>query len=269
MTHDEKYLRLREYIKSLGSVAIAFSGGVDSTLLLKVAREVLGNKAVAITARAYSFPVKDANEARAFCESENIKHVICEIDQLGIDGFKYNPEDRCYRCKKELFNNLISAAKKEGIENVAEGSHLDDDGDYRPGRAAIAELKILSPYRFAEMNKNDIRAIAKELGLVSWDKPASCCLVTRFPYGEELTEEKIDMVRGAERVLYDLGFGRARVRYHGDVARIECGEDGFKMLSDKKIREKIHGAFKKIGFTYAATDILGYRTGSMNETLGS
>lgn len=264
---EKKLCDLKEYLKKLQSVAVAYSSGVDSTFLLKVAKDVLKDQVIAVTAKSCSFPKRELDEALLFCEEEGIKHVICETDELSIEGFAKNPPDRCYICKKAIFNNFINAAKAHGITNVVEGSNLDDEGDYRPGLKAISELNIISPLRECNLTKADIRALSKHLGLSTWEKPSYACLSSRFVYGETITAEKLAMVEKAEQLLMDMNFHQIRVRMHGMAARIEIDSSEFSRIVDDKIRTKIYKEFKNIGFTYVSLDLLGYRTGSMNETL--
>ena len=262
---NTKFEKLKEYLKELNSVAVAFSGGVDSTFLLKVAHDVLGDNAVAVTARSCSFPERELNEAKAFCEKEGIKHIVIESEELNIDGFSQNPKNRCYICKTELFIKMRKAVEQLGIENIVEGSNIDDNGDYRPGLIAVKEQNIKSPLRFAELNKNEIRKLSKNLGLNTWDKQSFACLSSRFVYGETITEEKLGMVDKAEQFLIDLGFSQIRVRIHDKMARIEIKKEEFpKML---EVSDQIHDYLKSLGFTYVSLDLGGYRTGSMNETL--
>ncbi len=263
----DKLKSLQEYISSLGSVAVAFSGGVDSTLLLKVSHDVLGGKSIAVTASSLSFPERELNEAKSFCGENGIKQVICQSEELEIEGFRHNPVNRCYLCKKELFTKILDIARENGISHVIEGSNLDDLGDYRPGLQAIDELGILSPLRHCGFTKSDVREISRELGLPTWDKPSFACLASRFVYGEEITAEKLIMVERAENFLRDMGFRQLRVRIHGDIARIEILPEDFGKILDDDTRTRIYDALKGYGFSYVALDMKGYRTGSMNETI--
>lgn len=263
----EKLQHLRNYLKELHSVAVAFSSGVDSTFLLKVAADTLGDKVIAVTAKSCSFPKRELNEAIAFCEKEGIQHFVCESEELNIEGFAQNPRNRCYLCKKELFEKIQLIADENQIENIVEGSNLDDNGDYRPGLLAVAELGIKSPLRECHLTKADIRALSKYLELPTWEKQSFACLSSRFVYGETITEEKLDMVDRAEQLLLDMEFHQVRVRIHGRMARIEIEPEEFEKLLQEENRNRIVEEFKNYGFSYITMDLMGYRTGSMNETL--
>ena len=262
---ETKLERLRALLRETGGIAVAFSSGVDSSFLLKVAHEELGERVVAVTARSYSFPKREQDEAAAFCAREGIRQVVVDSEELVIPGFRQNPTNRCYLCKKELFTKILEIARAEGLSAVAEGSNMDDDGDYRPGLQAVRELGIRSPLRETGLTKAEIRELSRRMGLPTWNKPSFACLASRFPYGEEITVERLARVERAEQHLLNLGFGQVRVRSHGDLARIElCAADIPKAIEH---REKIHAALKGFGFAYVALDLQGYRTGSMNEVL--
>ena len=246
-------------------MAVAYSSGVDSTFLLRAAREALGDKVIAVTAKSCSFPKRELDEAAAYCKTEGIRHIVVESEELEIEGFRSNPVNRCYLCKHELFEKILKIAEENGMAYVVEGSNMDDNGDYRPGLKAIAELAIKSPLRYAGLSKEEIRALSKELGLPTWDKQSFACLASRFVYGETINEQKLGMVDRAEQLLLDLGFHQLRVRIHGNIARIEVLPDEFEKILEH--RDIIVKQFKNYGFSYVTMDLMGYRTGSMNEVI--
>ena len=263
---NAKIKRLRASLREIGSAAVAFSSGVDSTFLLRAAHEELGDKAVAVTVRSQLIPRHELDEAAAFCRQEGIRHEIIDFDALSAPAVIANPPDRCYHCKKEVFGLILAFARAAGLAAVLEGSNLDDDGDYRPGRRAIKELGIRSPLHEAGLSKAEIRALSREMGLPTWDKPSFACLASRFPYGERLTVAALERVERAERWLREeLGLTQLRVRSHGDLARIEVPPGDIPRLAARAA--EIAAAFKGLGFAYVTLDLQGYRTGSLNETL--
>ena len=263
----EKYMRLKASLAGYGSVAVAFSGGVDSTFLLQTAHEVLGDHAVAVTAAPIFVPPRELEEAQAFCRERGIRQNVISAEELNLDGIRHNPPDRCYHCKKEIFGKILTVAAREGIAVVAEGSNMDDIGDYRPGMLAIQELKVCSPLLEAGLTKQDIRDLSKEVGLSTWDKPSFACLASRFVYGETITDEKLRMVDRAEQLLLELGFRQFRVRIHGNLARIELLPMELRRAAEEETREIIVSKLKEFGFSHVTLDLAGYRIGSMNEGL--
>ena len=262
-----KLNKLQQFLNGLEKVAVAFSGGVDSTFLMAVAHRALGDRALAITAMSGLFPAREMEEAREFAAAKGIRHIVHEMDEFAIAGFAENPENRCYLCKKSLFAGFLEISKKQGIPHLVEGSNVDDDGDYRPGTQAIRELGILSPLREAGLTKAEIRQLSHEMGLPTWDKPSFACLASRFPYGETITREKLKAIETSERVLFDLGFRQVRVRHHGNMARIEVNTDEMEKLMSAAIRETVYPKIQQAGFAYVTLDLRGYRMGSMNETI--
>ena len=264
---QQKLTDLKEYFKELGNAAIAFSGGIDSTFLAKVCHDVLGKKMIAITLVANSFPPSERREAEAFCVKENIAHLEIKYDELLISGFRENSVDRCYHCKKALFTMIKSEAAKKGFSNVCEGSNIDDQCVYRPGLKAIKEIDIKSPLAVVGLNKLEIRNISKQLGIQTWDKPSMACLATRFPYGEEITKEKLIRVGKAEQLLFELGFRQVRVRSQNNLARIELLPQDFEKFMQIKIREQVNKNLKEFGFDFVTLDIQGFRSGSFDRKL--
>ncbi len=262
--------RWEELIRYLGekeSLAVAFSGGVDSAFLLAAAKEALGERVTAVTVKSCFFPTQELSEAEAFCEERGILHVIVEVDALGIEGIGENPPNRCYICKRAMFTKIIEAAAENGIACVAEASNLDDNNDYRPGLLAVEELGVESPLRAVGFYKREIRACSKELGLPTWEKPALACLASRFVYGETLTAERLRMVEAAERFFRDAGFGQVRVRVHGTLARVEVAAEDFAKVCEGGFLLRANEALKGLGFSYVTLDMGGYRTGSMNDSI--
>lgn len=260
----EKQSSLIAYLKSLGKTAIAFSGGVDSTFLLKTAYDAMGDDVLAIIGKTVSVPNREYLEAVSFCRSLGVQHTVIGVDQMSIEGFADNPPERCYLCKKALFTAFLKGAASRGFGCVAEGSNMDDLGDYRPGLKALSELGIRSPLREAGLTKADIRALSRELDLPTWNKPSFACLATRIPCGEEITEEKLHMVEEAEECLFDLGFTQVRVRHHGEIARIEVVKEEMTKLLESDVAMIVTGRLREIGFRYITVDLDGYRTGSTN-----
>ncbi len=264
---DQKLAQLKALLKKLGSVVVAFSGGVDSTFLLKVAQEVLRDKVLAVTIDSNSFAKKELREANVFCEQQGIVQEVCKFNELDVEGFCQNPPNRCYICKKALFQNLLEIAEERKIAFVVEGSNIDDEGDYRPGMQAVKELGICSPLREVGLTKQEIRQLSRNYGLAVWNKPSSACLSSRFAYGEQITREKLKMVEQAEQFLQDLGFTQVRVRVHGSLARIEVLLEEIPQLMLQDNRKRIAEKLKEYGFSYVTMDLCGYRIGSMNESL--
>lgn len=264
---DPKLLRLKEILSDMGSVLVAFSGGVDSTFLLKVAFDTLGDKAVALTATSPTYPDREFQDAQRLAQQIGARHIIVESNELLIPNFADNTDKRCFYCKSELFEICQEKAKELGIASVADGSNIDDSGDYRPGREAAKKLGARSPLVEADLSKLEIRELSKLLGLETWKKPSFACLSSRFPYGTKITEQGLDKVEKCEEILRELGFSQFRVRYHNEIARIEVPSSEINRFSDESVRNMIVEKFKQQGFIYITLDLQGYRTGSMNEGL--
>ncbi|MHC4307619.1 MAG: ATP-dependent sacrificial sulfur transferase LarE [Planctomycetota bacterium] len=267
MDVEEKLSKLKAIISELESVVVAFSGGVDSTLVTKVCYDTLKDNAMAVTARSETYPDFEFKEAQKLAREIGIKHMVIDTSELAIEGFANNPPERCYFCKSELFGKLKEIAGEQGFLNVADGANLDDTQEFRPGLQASRELNVRSPLKEAGLAKTDIREVSKMLKLPNWDKPAYACLSSRFPYGQSITEEKLSMVSEAEKYLRGLGLIQFRVRHHETIARIEVLPEDINILTNSPAREELTAKFKEIGFTYVTLDLAGYRSGSMNEVL--
>jgi uncharacterized protein len=264
---SSKKQALMEMLGSLDSLLVAFSGGVDSTFLLAVGRQVLGKKLVACTATSVVYPSRESKEAMSFAEEKGIDHVTLSSDAMSLSSFTVNKPDRCYHCKKHLFEKLKELAAQKGIKHIAHAATLDDLKDYRPGWRAAEEMGILAPLVDARLTKEEIRFLSREMGLGTWNKPTMACLASRIPFGESITEKKLRMIQEAEGFIAGLGFMQYRVRYHGAVARIEVEPEDIHRIVGKAVRDRIVAKLREIGFLHVALDLEGYVSGSMNRGL--
>lgn len=258
---------LRRTLHDLGSAVVAYSGGVDSTFLLKVAVDQLGDQALAVTADSETIPRAELDMARKLAQSIGARHLVVNTNEMCDPDFVANPPDRCFHCKKTLFGTLTELAARQGIEHIVEGSNFSDLSDYRPGMKAVSQFKVLSPLREAGLTKDEIRELSQQFGLPTWDKPAAPCLSSRIPYGSEITIDKLHRIEEAEKYLRTLGFEVLRVRDHDDIARIEVPKEALPRFMEDGISEEVAEKLKSFGYRYVTVDLLGFRSGSLNEAL--
>ena len=262
-----KLTKLQSIVREMESVIVAYSGGVDSTFVVSVAAEVLGERALAVTGVSPSIPKSEVDEAKAFATDIGIAHELLETHEMDREGYVNNGPDRCFHCKTELYGLLAALAKERDITYVVDGCNVDDTGDHRPGRIAAAEHGVRSPLIEAGLTKDEIRELSRERGLPTWDKPAMACLSSRIPYGTPVTVETLERIAAAEAFLKSLGIRQLRVRHHDDVARIELEPEGMAVLMEDGTRERVVERLKELGYSYVTVDLAGFRSGSMNETL--
>jgi len=268
MEIEKKWDRLESLLREMKSAVLAYSGGVDSSLLLKAASDVLGSRLVVVTAYSETYPLAELAAAKEFAGTLGVTLRVLHTKELESEDFVKNSTERCYHCKKELFGKLRQIARDEGIPFILDGSNTDDLKDYRPGSKAAGEFSVRSPLREAGFSKSDVRAYAQKLNLPVWDKPSLACLSSRIPYGTRITPKMLTTIQSAEDYLHSFGYRQVRVRHHGDTARIEIERNEFERLLSGDTAQKIVAAFKQLGYTYVCMDLEGYRTGSMNESIG-
>jgi pyridinium-3,5-biscarboxylic acid mononucleotide sulfurtransferase len=257
--------RLRAIFVPMRSVMVAFSGGVDSTFVLKVAHDAIAERVIALTTTSPTMPAEDRDTAIKMAAEIGARHMVIDSNELEVPGYAANPINRCYLCKTNLFEVCEAQARALGIDAIVDGLNLDDLHDYRPGMKAAAERRVRHPLVEAELSKAEIRELSRSLDLETWDRPASPCLSSRFPYGTEITPEGLRKVAEGEKLLHALGFRVARVRYHGDVARIELERDQIARVFEPEIRDTVERELKRIGFRFVTIDLKGFRSGSLNE----
>jgi uncharacterized protein len=264
---NKKVELLQNLLKSMESILVAYSGGVDSTFLLRIAKDTLGDNVLAVTAVSETYVQREFDQAKRIAKDLEVQHMCITTEELQYPNFTSNPTNRCYYCKKELFTKLKEIARQNHKRYVVDGTNADDIDDYRPGLLAIEELGIRSPLRETGLTKKDIRSLSRRVGLPTWNKPAIACLASRFPYGTTIDAQKLSMVERAEHILHGLGLSQVRVRHHDDIARIEIFPEEIPRFLEEKIRQHVVYLFKEIGYKYITLDLQGYRTGSMNEVI--